>query len=129
MSPVTCHLTTTLCRFSCYERPRRFGDSTAGVSENFESGSMLIPSSELGVGILYSTVGLVSITVSLKCHMSSNSSHSTSYYESKNTWGDQIPLHLTMHFHFSGLMGITMGNKPKNRKSLTKYFLMGLMQI
>ena len=24
--PVTCHLTTTLCSFTCYESPRRFGD-------------------------------------------------------------------------------------------------------
>ena len=30
MSPVTCHLTVTLCGFSCYESPRRFGDATNG---------------------------------------------------------------------------------------------------
>ena len=26
----SCHLTTTLCSFSCYESPRRFGVATAG---------------------------------------------------------------------------------------------------
>ena len=30
LSPVTYHLTTTLCSFSCYKSPRRFGVATAG---------------------------------------------------------------------------------------------------
>ena len=29
-SPVTCHLTTTLCSFSCYESPRMLGDAAEG---------------------------------------------------------------------------------------------------
>ena len=29
-SPVTCHLTTTLCNFSCYESPRMLGDAVDG---------------------------------------------------------------------------------------------------
>ena len=30
LSPDTCHLTTTLCRFRCYASPRRFGDAAVG---------------------------------------------------------------------------------------------------
>ena len=30
VSPVTCHLITTLRSFTCYESLRRFGDATAG---------------------------------------------------------------------------------------------------
>ena len=30
VSHVTCHLTTTLCSFSCSESPRRFGDAAEG---------------------------------------------------------------------------------------------------
>ena len=30
LSPVTCHLNTTLCSFSCYESPLRLGDVAAG---------------------------------------------------------------------------------------------------
>ena len=30
MSRVICHLITTLCSFSCYESPMRFGDAAAG---------------------------------------------------------------------------------------------------
>ena len=29
MSPVNCHLVTTLCSFSCYESSRRLGDAAA----------------------------------------------------------------------------------------------------
>ena len=29
LSPVTCYLTIILCSFTCYESPRRFGDTTA----------------------------------------------------------------------------------------------------
>ena len=32
MSPVTCHLTATLCSFTYSESPRRFGDAAAGGS-------------------------------------------------------------------------------------------------
>ena len=35
MSPVTYHLTTTLCSLSCYDSPRRFGGTTAGGLVNY----------------------------------------------------------------------------------------------
>ena len=34
LSPVTCHLTTTLSSFTCYENPRKFGDAAWGLLIN-----------------------------------------------------------------------------------------------
>ena len=34
-----------------------------------------------------------------------------------------------MHFHFLVIIGMTMGNEPKNRISLTNHFLMALVQF
>ena len=75
------------------------------------------------------SLGVVRRTVSLKCHLVSNFSHSTSYCESKNTWTDPHHLHLTLRFHFSIIIGITMGNEPTNRISLRENFLMVLVQF
>ena len=68
-------------------------------------------------------------TAPLKCHFATNFSYFTSCCESKNTWSGPHHLHLSMRFHFSVIMGITMGNKPKNTIFLKKHFLMVLVQI
>ena len=74
-------------------------------------------------------IGLVKRNISLKYHLATNFSHFTRYCGFKNTWADPRHLHLTMRFHFSVIMGITMGNDPKNRLSLKKPFLMVLVQF
>ena len=50
-------------------------------------------------------LGLLRTTISL--FLATTFSHSSSYYESKNTWANPHHLHLTLLFHFSVIVGIT----------------------
>ena len=63
--------------------------------------------------------GLVSRTVLLKYHLAINFSHSLNWCETTNTWSDPHCLPPSMRFQFLVKIGITMGNKPKKRISLT----------
>ena len=64
------------------------------------------------LNLLNGILGLVRRTLSHKCHLANNFSRYTSYCEHKNTWADPSHLHLSMHFHFSVIIGITKTEHP-----------------